>query len=171
MAKVNLQIKTTDVNDKNQTTTISYANPNASDQVLKTFAQKIVALSTDMYRETNKIETTNLDTESSKTIATIGLATSSATVAELKAQFANNGNKNYAFTYNGDGTVYCYLTNTQNNNALLAKIYSSNNVLSLQSKATTFDGENADIPAQEIVLFAPETANYKAAQATFTVTD
>lgn len=171
MAKVNLQIKTTDANDKNQTTTISYANPNASDQVLKTFAQKIVALSTDMYRGTDKVETTNLDTESSKTTATIGLAISSATVSELKAQFANNANKNYSFTYNGDGTVYCYLKNTQSVNALIAKIYAANNVLSLQSKATTFDGENAEIMPQEIVLFAPETANYKAAQATFTVTD
>ena len=171
MAKVNLQIKTTDVNDKNQTTTISYANPNASDQVLKTFAQKIVALSTDMYRGTDKVETTNLDTESSKSVATIGLAISSATVTELKTQFAQGGNKNYAFTYNGDGTVYCYLKNQAANNALIAKIYATNNVLSLQSKATTFDGENAEIMPQEIVLFAPETANYKAAQATFTVTD
>lgn len=171
MAKVNLQIKTTDVNDKNQTTTISYANPNASDQVLKTFAQKIVALSTDMYRETNKIETTNLDTESSKLTATIGLATSSVTVSELKTKFATGANQNYAFTYNGDGTVYCYLKNTQNINALLAKIYAGTNVLSLQAKATTFDSESYDIIAQEIVLFAPETANYKAAQATFTVTD
>lgn len=169
MAKVNLQIKTTDVNDKNQTTTISYANPNASDQVLKTFAQKIVALSTDMYRETNKVETTNLDTESSKSVATIGLATSSATVSELKTKFAQGGNQNYAFTYNGDGTVYCYLKNQAVNNALHARIYGS--ILSLQSKNTTFDGEIAEIMPQEVVLFADETANYKAAQATFTVTD
>lgn len=160
-----------DVNNKTISRTINYVNPEASAAEMKAFVQQCLELTTNVYSKSDRVDETNLDTAVDKPTATIGLATSSVTVTELKAQFAQGGNKNYTFTYNGDGTVYCYLKNQAANNALSAKIYATNNVLSLQSKSTTFDGENADIPAQEIILFAAETANYKATQTIFTVTD
>lgn len=171
MAKVNLQIKTTDVNDKNQTTTISYANPNASDQVLKTFAQKIVALSTDMYRGTDKVETTNLDTESSKSVATITLSSTSITTAALKTTLSSGAfAHSVAFTYSGDGTVYAYRKNTSPSNFISCFTTDSSGTLSL-ILTNALSSQDSSYAACEIVVFAPETANYKAAQATFTVTD
>lgn len=160
-----------DVNNKTLNRTINYVNPEASAAEMKAFVQQCLELTTNVYSKSDRVDETNLDTAVDKPAATIGLAISSATVSELKTQFAQGSNKNYSFTYNGDGTVYCYLKNQAANNALIAKIYATNNVLSLQSKTTTFDGETTDIPAQEIILFAAETTNYKAATATFTITD
>ena len=159
-----------DVNNKTISRTINYVNPNASSAEMKAFVQQCLELTTNVYSKSDRVDETNLDTAVDKPVATITLATSTATVSELKTKFATGANQNYAFTYNGDGTVYCYLKNQASNNALLAKIYATTNVLSLQSKSTTFDGENTEIMAQEVVLFAPETANYKAATATFTIT-
>jgi len=170
VAKVNLQIKTTDVNDKNQTTTISYANPNASDQVLKTFAQKIVALSTDMYRETNKIETTNLDTESSKTTATITLSSTSITKAALKTALSSKQPHTVSFTYSGDGVVYAYAKSNDISNFTAPNVSLSEGTWTLNLFNGVASNPNCYV-ACEIVLFAPETANYKAATATFTITD
>ena len=49
---------------KTITTTISDVNPQASDTVLKTFAQKLNSLTNNSYQQTQKVTTNYLDTES-----------------------------------------------------------------------------------------------------------
>lgn len=104
MAKYSLQLKETQsTNAKAKTTTISNVNPEASDQTLLTFAQKISSLSSNVYEETNKIVTTNLDTESEN------LLTPTFTMTKTSYSLttdASGDNILMGLTYNGDGAPY-----------------------------------------------------------------
>lgn len=67
MPKTDLKLYSTDAaTGAKQTTSISYVNPNASNSVLKTFAQQLNALTTNGYVSTDRIETVNVDTEGSR---------------------------------------------------------------------------------------------------------
>ena len=61
--ETSLSMKTTSQTGTKNTTTLSYVNPNASDELLKTYAQKLASLTTDTYNGTTKIQKTDLDTE------------------------------------------------------------------------------------------------------------
>lgn len=64
MAKYDLKFKSNDAGtQKARTLTLSNVNPNASAQTLKSFTQKLNALTTNTYVETDLVVTTNLDTE------------------------------------------------------------------------------------------------------------
>lgn len=64
MPKVDLKLSSTaEVDNKKMTTTISDVNPSAGSAALLQMAQKINALTTNTYNETNRVETVNLDTE------------------------------------------------------------------------------------------------------------
>lgn len=52
--KVTLTIEGLDANEKKSSTKIQYVNPNASDDVMRTFANKCAALSTDTHTATTK---------------------------------------------------------------------------------------------------------------------
>lgn len=67
MPKTDLKLYSTDATTgAKQTTSISYVNPNASNSVLKTFAQQLNALTTNTYSAADRIETVNVDTEGSR---------------------------------------------------------------------------------------------------------
>ena len=55
MAKISLEIVTSDDNAKKTTTTVAYINPQAENDKLKQFAQKLIMLTTDIYVGTTKI--------------------------------------------------------------------------------------------------------------------
>ena len=56
MSKViSLVIQSTDDSDKKQTNTITNINPEATNEQIKTFAQKIIALTTDSYQGVTKV--------------------------------------------------------------------------------------------------------------------
>ena len=55
MAKVSIEIESTTVASKKNTTTISYINPQATNAKLKEFAQMLIALTTDSYEGVTKI--------------------------------------------------------------------------------------------------------------------
>ena len=61
--ETSLSMKTIAQNGTKNTTTLSYVNPNASDELLKTYAQKLASLTTDTYNSTTKIQKTDLDSE------------------------------------------------------------------------------------------------------------
>lgn len=80
MAKTNLQLKSKSAaTEQAITTTLSYVNPEADSQTLKTFAQKLNALTTNIYEETNRVQTINVDTEEVP-------ATPTASTLKLNAQ-------------------------------------------------------------------------------------
>ena len=55
MAKISLEINTTNPSGKKSTTNISYISHSATNDKLLQFAQMLVALTTDNYVETTKI--------------------------------------------------------------------------------------------------------------------
>ena len=57
MAKISIEIESTTSSNKKNTTTISYINPQATNEKLKQFAQMLIALTTDTYEGVTKITT------------------------------------------------------------------------------------------------------------------
>lgn len=69
MAKTDIKIYATEAaSGKKTTTSITYVNPEADSQTLKTFAQMMNAFTTNNYVETDRIHTINVDTEQVTTI-------------------------------------------------------------------------------------------------------
>jgi len=52
---ISLVIQSTDGSDKKQTNTITNINPEATNEQIKMFAQKIIALTTDSYQGVTKV--------------------------------------------------------------------------------------------------------------------
>ena len=52
---ISLVISSTDSSAKKQTNTVSYINPAATNEQIRTFAQKIIALTTDSYVGVTKV--------------------------------------------------------------------------------------------------------------------
>ena len=64
MAKTELKLKSKNAaTGQDITTTLTYVNPNADSATLKTFGQKLNALTTNNYVETDRVHTINVDTE------------------------------------------------------------------------------------------------------------
>lgn len=64
MPKTDLKIYSTDAGTGAKiTSSVSYVNPTASSNVLKSFAQQLNALTTNNYTSADRIDTTNVDTE------------------------------------------------------------------------------------------------------------
>lgn len=55
MADISIEIKSKDTADKVVTTTINYVNPEATDALLKQFAQQLTALTNNTYDSTTKV--------------------------------------------------------------------------------------------------------------------
>lgn len=80
MAKTELKLKSKrSTTGQNITTTIGYVNPDADSVTLKTFGQKLNAMTTNIYEETDRVQTINVDTEQvpgqGKENPTLGLGT------------------------------------------------------------------------------------------------
>ena len=52
---ISLVISSTDSSAKKQTNTVTYINPTATNEQIRTFAQKIIALTTDSYQGVTKV--------------------------------------------------------------------------------------------------------------------
>ena len=52
---ISMVIQSTDSSDKKQTNTVTYINPTATNEQIRTFAQKIIALTTDSYQGVTKV--------------------------------------------------------------------------------------------------------------------
>lgn len=64
MPKTDLKIYSTDAGTGAKiTSSVSYVNPNASNDVLKSFAQQLNGLTTNGYTSADRVDTTNVDTE------------------------------------------------------------------------------------------------------------
>lgn len=64
MAKTDLKVYATEAaSGKKTTTTLTYVNPAADSQTLKTFGQMLNAFTTNNYDSTDRVQTVNVDTE------------------------------------------------------------------------------------------------------------
>lgn len=67
MPKTDIKLYSTDSETGAKiTTSVAYVNPNASNNALKEFAQKLNALTDNVYSSTDRVETVNVDTEGSR---------------------------------------------------------------------------------------------------------
>lgn len=119
--ETSLSMKTTDTTGKKNTTTLSYVNPNASNNLLKTYAEKLASLTSDTYNGATKIEKTNLDEESTKTARTGYIIsgvekdprdtiTSAINVNSLGAYDYNEEKQLFGFNFTGDNAPIHVIT-------------------------------------------------------------
>lgn len=118
MAKRSLILTTNSQNGKKIQKTITDVNPNANSEAMLTFAQKLNALTTNTYERTDCVEKYNIDTEAapSKIEPTLYVTNGEGTNG-ITLQFINNFAepgvvRNIPITYNGDGELYAYTTET-----------------------------------------------------------
>ena len=139
-------------------------NPAATGQSLKTFAQKVNALTTATYNSTDMVDKYNLDTETPTnppTEPTLSLTKTSWTMS------TDHNKSTYVIetpiTYNGDGNLYIvpYASTADFSAQVIInndeKILSIGQVKTSGASSTTF------------TLSATATDNYTAASLTFTV--
>ena len=107
MAKTSLQLKSKSAStEQSITTTLTYVNPEADSQTLKTFAQKLNSLTTNIYDEANRVQTINVDTEEVPTQPTASTLTLNA-----KASYTRGNDHDYVniplsdFEYTGSGNL------------------------------------------------------------------
>lgn len=143
-------------------TNINYANPNATNSVLKTLAQKMNALTRNTYQESSKVETTKLDTapDSSRQVPTFTFEKTQYTQSEV----AKSAPFPIPFTYNGDGELF-YTCSGSNQNLGLHVI--GNNLYLIYAGVSSSEAYQMS----PIKIFATATENYEATDVvTITIT-
>lgn len=169
--RVDVKLKAKDPNNETTTTTISYVNPEASNSAMKQFAQKLNALTRNTYSESDKIETTNLDTapDSGQQTPTLTLVAETTTITALNSR---NSNGNYseagapqdvAITYTGDGKLRASVNSS--------KVFVSIGLVNTTQRLLIWQfGTLTASDTCTITVTADATTNYKAAEVTFTIT-
>lgn len=169
MAKTSAIITYTDANGKAMQKTLTDINPEATNTEIKTFAQKMVGMTDNVYVQTDRVDKVNCDSEAGG-----GRQTPTLTVADTNWNYQRNdgnGTNSSAFTYSGDGTLY-----------ITQPVCTSNSNYSGFSCHTYFNTEQGKIyadaapavPAGSTFSFqlgATETDNFKAPEpVTITIT-
>lgn len=165
--RTNVVIKATDVTGKQVSTTINYANPNASNSTLKTMGQMMNALTTNSYMQTNRTDITFLDTAPAekqtptltiaKTTFSKGASGGPSGVPTADGQTDSSGNWNITetFSYNGDGVPF--ITSTASNNDVATIANTNTNTYQLTIKLAS----GTTLPTT-LQIGATEGTNYKA---------
>lgn len=173
MAKTSLILTSTEqTTGKTLQKTITDVNPDASNEALLGFAQRLNALTTNVYGKTDRIDKLNVDTSGASKIArTITLSATTMTRAELKAAFGNYYAKLATATYTGDDIPTAYIVGGAREEYGVA--YSSLGLgvvglLWVAANANRIDNDSRDTVTIKVVQF--ETETHKAAEATFTIT-
>lgn len=127
MPKTDLKIKSINANSGAKiNTTVSYVNGSASSGALKTYAQLLNGLTNNIYSETDRIQTINVDTEAvpipaSKQIPTLSIGTPTVT---------SSTELNVPYSYDGDGTLQAVI------------LYKQGGSSTVSYKTTTVDTTN-----------------------------
>lgn len=144
--QVDLQIDSVTTANKKQSKNIGYVNPNATNAQLKTLAQTLNALTTNIYTNAIRVSEDSVDSSDTKPSPTLTVDSS--------------GN----ITYNGGGELSVAPNDSTDNNKLFLNIYNNKirciNSGNPQQFATSFKGK----------LYATESETYTAASIAFTVT-
>lgn len=127
--------------------TYSDVNPSANNETLLEFTSQIHSLSADSYLQTEKIVTTNLDTDiDTRTIPTL---TANSTVINMASTTETTVN----LTYNGDGMIYAY---RKSGCDYLIFGDNGNNKLMIRKSSSSY------ATGGTIIVTATETTNYQA---------
>lgn len=176
--KVDVKFKSIDQSGTTSTTTISYINPEATNSEMKGFAQRLNALTTNTYKESDKVETTNLDNapDSKELITpTFTLDKTSVSYSSLKTGYVSllctSGVTQ--LTYNGDGIPYAYYTEKSDSNPDNQPSYCGLGVFKDGTKENTWNiaifGAADRLAIGKILVRVDATDNYKAATATLEI--
>lgn len=178
MATEQIKVTTTSTMGSTSTKSISYTNPDASNEQLMQLGKKLTALTDNTYGKTDRVITINCDTEGggSKQTATITLTTSTITLADLKSELTSSsvGRKPITgISYDGDGNLYVYVDPDSSNASGyvgVSCIYTHSGSTAFAFLGGTSEAINNMTAPFNVIIRADETDNYKAATATFTVT-
>lgn len=161
MAKTELKLKSKNAaTGQDITTTLTYVNPNANSTTLKTFGQKLNAMTTNIYGETDRVQTINVDTEevpggSSKPAHTLTVTrdwwSSSAALS-----------MSITFTYDGDFNTLKAFTNRPNDVEAGFPEYTELTTGAENTATLKVVGYQGIPYGKPIILYAPETENYAA---------
>ena len=175
MAKTSLILKATDQNGKTVNKTITDVNPDCSNEVLKTLGQKINALTTNFYGNTTRIDKIDCDLESGggTTVPTLTLSESTITLSAFNTAVTGTGGnlgfKEVVITYNGDGQlslVFEPSTDATTRMCVAALNQSTSAGWELWFGQNRFSNRTGTVRIK-----ASATDNYKAAEATYTITE
>lgn len=159
MAKTDIKLISTDTNAKTSTTSITYVNPDASNEQLSTFGQMLNNFTTNNYVRTDRVTTVDCDAEADKLTPALELRPASATLSQIQSAngltviIINSGDGDFTFELpvgNNGVSVSAPWRNGDNHDW---KIYGT-------ASATT----------GKIIVRTRETDNYKAGEITFTIT-
>jgi len=146
MPQTSISIKSTTTAGKVTNKAITFVNSDATNEDLADFAEDLIALTSNSYGETTRIDKSNCDSEHSKSTPTLSIGT-----------FSKQGTIYTAtFTYSGDGSLFC---NSDNPNIPVAFT---------DSTIRVFASAEVTIPNVTITLYATETDSCNAVSASFT---
>ena len=133
MPKTDLKLKTINANSGAKiNTTITYVNGSASSGTLKQYAQLLNGLTNNIYSETDRIQTINVDTEevpvpAFKQIPNLTIGT---------PYVSSSTELNVPYTYDGDGTLHAVI------------LYKQDSSSTTNYKTTTVDTTNHVIKSE-----------------------
>lgn len=105
MAKTDLKINATNGYGDDITTTISYVNPDASKDEILAVTQALNALTTNTYKETQRIQTVNVDLEIVPSTPTITSSVTQYSLSEFTGTSNTKTGPATIINYNGDGDI------------------------------------------------------------------
>lgn len=115
MAKTDLKINATDRLAKDITTTISYVNPDAGKNDILAFTQALNALTTNTYKETERVQTINVDLETVPSTPTLSASKTQWSAAGFAGGIGSyKQGTSSVLTYNGDGSLFVDKTAVEN---------------------------------------------------------
>lgn len=148
--QLKLYAQTTDGGTKTTTTTISNVNPQATSATMKSFAQKLNAFTTNTYQKTDLVETTNVDTETVKTVPTLSIP-DTIPVTDTDTIIV-------PVEYDGDGYLGGYINTQNTSNYQNRALYNSNETGIVKCSLST-----STLPQTYYMqVFATETQNFYA---------
>ena len=172
MPKTDLKLKTINANSGAKiNTTISYVNGSASSGTLKQYAQLLNGLTNNIYSETDRIQTINVDTEevpgggSTKPVPTITVNPSSVEASQVYTQ----PYVTISASVNGDSispmNIYTKVIKTNAN-------YNLQHVNPPETGTYRIIASNGNAAAQTLegIIMIPETDDYAAAYANIVLT-
>lgn len=166
MAKTNLKLYSTDDLGQDITTTINYANPEASKNDILAFTQNLNNLTTNIYKETEKITTVNVDSEPIPSTPTLTASKTQYSASEFTTSMGFSVATTFTeLTYNGDGGFFIARDALDAGMCLETSV--DNGVVTIRLRYMT--AKPPTFPCTFNVGFT-ETNNYKAASVEITIT-
>lgn len=166
MAKTDLKINATDGYGKDITTTISYVNPEAGKSDILNFTQALNGLTKNTYKETERIQTVNVDLEDVPDTPTFSASITQYSAADFTdddsgGKIGSPSNLNY----NGDGDLVLDSKAIINSN-LRFKVIKNSGMIAIRPY---YSGTAPTWPVTFKVGFTA-TENYEACSVDITIT-